>query len=48
MIRFIVRRFLEAIPVLFFTSILIYAIMRIAPGGPEARFAQNPRIENLP
>jgi peptide/nickel transport system permease protein len=44
MIRFIVRRFLEAIPVLFFTSILIYAIMRIAPGGPEARFAQNPRI----
>ena len=44
MIRFIVRRFLEAIPVLFVTSLLIYAILLIAPGGPEARFAQNPRI----
>lgn len=44
MIRFILRRFLEAIPVLFITSLLIYGILLIAPGGPEARFAQNPRI----
>ena len=44
MIRFIIRRFLEAIPVLILTSLLIYGILLIAPGGPEARFAQNPHI----
>lgn len=44
MIRFIVRRLLEAIPVLIMTSLIIYGILLIAPGGPEARFAQNPRI----
>jgi len=43
-IRFIVRRFIEAVPVLIFTSLLIYGILLIAPGGPEARFAQNPHI----
>ena len=44
MIRFIIRRGLETIPVLLITSLLIYGILLIAPGGPEARFAQNPRI----
>jgi peptide/nickel transport system permease protein len=42
--RFIVRRVLGAIPVLFLVSIMIFGIILIAPGGPEARFAQNPRI----
>ncbi len=44
MIRFIIRRSLETIPVLFITSFMIYGILLIAPGGPEARFALNPRI----
>jgi len=43
-IRYIVRRLLEAIPVVILTSVLIYGILLIAPGGPTARFAQNPRI----
>jgi peptide/nickel transport system permease protein len=41
---FIVRRILGAIPTLFIASLLIYAILLAAPGGPEARFIQNPRV----
>ena len=44
MIGYIVRRLIGAIPTLFFSSLLIYGILIAAPGGPEARFAQNPRI----
>ncbi len=44
MARYIVRRVLSAIPVLLFISFMIYGILLIAPGGPEARFAQNPKI----
>lgn len=44
MIGYITRRLLGAIPVLFIISILIYSILLAAPGGPEAKFAQNPRI----
>ncbi len=44
MLKYAVRRILQAIPVLIGISIVIYSILLIAPGGPEARFAQNPRI----
>ncbi len=44
MTKYVVRRVLQAIPVLLGISMLIYGILLIAPGGPEARFAQNPRI----
>lgn len=44
MTRYIIRRVIGAIPVLFFISFIIYGILLIAPGGPEARFAQNPKI----
>jgi peptide/nickel transport system permease protein len=44
MTRYIVRRVLGAIPVLFIISFMIYGILLIAPGGPQARFAQNPKI----
>ena len=44
MTKYAIRRVLQAIPVLLGISMLIYAILLIAPGGPEARFAQNPRI----
>jgi peptide/nickel transport system permease protein len=44
MTKYAIRRLLQAIPVLLGISLIIYAILLIAPGGPEARFAQNPRI----
>jgi len=42
--RYIIRRLLGAIPTLFICSLLIYAILLAAPGGPSARFAQNPKV----
>jgi peptide/nickel transport system permease protein len=44
MARYIVRRVISSLPVLLLTSVLIYGILLIAPGGPTARFAQNPRV----
>ncbi|MBA2382990.1 MAG: ABC transporter permease [Chloroflexi bacterium] len=44
MTKYVVRRVAQAIPVLFGISIAVYAILLAAPGGPTARFAQNPRM----
>ena len=33
-----------AIPVLIGITIVVYVILQLAPGGPQARFAQNPRM----
>lgn len=44
MLKYIIRRVIQAIPVLFGISIVTYGILAIAPGGPTARFAQNPHI----
>lgn len=44
MTKYVVRRVVQAIPVLFGITIVIYLILALAPGGPEARFAQNPRM----
>jgi peptide/nickel transport system permease protein len=44
MAKYFVRRLLQAIPVLLGISLITYAILLAAPGGPYARFAQNPRI----
>jgi peptide/nickel transport system permease protein len=44
MLKYTIRRLLQAIPVLLGISVIIYAVLLMAPGGPEARFAQNPRI----
>src|SRR6476646_4346715 len=44
MIPFIVRRLIGAIPTLIIASLLIYAILLAAPGGPTARFDNNPKI----
>jgi peptide/nickel transport system permease protein len=44
MTRYIIRRLIGTIPTLFVVSLLIYAILLAAPGGPEQRFAQNPRM----
>ncbi|HKG56899.1 MAG TPA: ABC transporter permease [Candidatus Limnocylindrales bacterium] len=44
MTRYIVRRLIGTIPTLFVVSLLIYSILLAAPGGPEQRFAQNPKM----
>lgn len=44
MTRFVIRRIIQSIPVLFGITIVVYAILLSAPGGPTAKFSQNPRI----
>ncbi|MEA2622725.1 MAG: peptide/nickel transport system permease protein [Chloroflexota bacterium] len=44
MAKYIIRRVLQAIPVLIGITIVVYAILLAAPGGPTARFANNPRV----
>ena len=44
MSKYVIRRLLQAIPVLFGITIVVYAILLAAPGGPTARFANNPRV----
>ena len=44
MTQYIVRRMLVAIPTLFLISIIIYAVLALAPGDPLAQFALNPAI----
>jgi peptide/nickel transport system permease protein len=46
MTKYVVRRLIQAIPVLIGISIIIYAIMLSAPGGPVQRFANNPKVTN--
>jgi peptide/nickel transport system permease protein len=44
MAPYVVRRLLQAIPVLFLISLFSFWLMEQAPGGPAAQFAANPRI----
>jgi peptide/nickel transport system permease protein len=44
MTKFVIRRVLQAIPVLFGITIVVYGILLAAPGGPAARFNNNPRV----
>ena len=46
MTKYIIRRVIQAIPVLIGITIVVYAILQMAPGGPQAKFAQNPRMTN--
>lgn len=46
MTKYVVRRIVQAIPVLIGITIVVYLILALAPGGPTARFAQNPRMTN--
>ncbi len=47
MTKFVLRRVLQAIPVLFGITVVVYGILLAAPGGPEAKFANNPRITQV-
>jgi peptide/nickel transport system permease protein len=42
--KYTIRRILQAIPVLIGITIVVYAILLAAPGGPDAKFANNPRV----
>ena len=42
MTKYVIRRVIQAIPVLFGITIVVYGILLAAPGGPTARFAQQP------
>ncbi len=44
MIRYIIRRVIQAIPVIFLISVVSFVLMQMAPGGPQAQFNQNPHI----
>jgi peptide/nickel transport system permease protein len=44
MIKYIIRRSLQAIPVLIGITIVCFFLMHLQPGSPADRFAQNPRV----
>jgi peptide/nickel transport system permease protein len=44
MIKYVVRRLIQAIPVVIGITIVSYAIMVSAPGGPLQKFALNPKV----
>ncbi len=44
MTTYIIRRFFQAIPLLLFISIVIFALLQITPGGPLARLENDPTI----
>jgi len=46
MTKYLIRRLIQAIPVVIGITIVTYAIMLSAPGGPVERFANNPKISN--
>lgn len=44
MTRYIVRRLLQAIPTLFVTSVLVFALIQISPNNPLSALQNNPNI----
>jgi peptide/nickel transport system permease protein len=46
MFSYIVRRVVQAVPVLFLIAVVTFSLMMLAPGGPQAQFQMNPRMSN--
>ncbi len=44
MLRFIARRSLQAVPLLFLISVLVFALIHAAPGGPLDMYLANPNV----
>ena len=44
MIRFIVRRIAQSVPLLFVISLLVFALIHAAPGGPLSTYLENPNV----
>lgn len=43
--RYVVRRLLQAIPMLFLLSIVLFALVNLAPGGPLAGYGRSRRMK---
>ena len=44
MANYIIRRLIQAVPLLLLISIIIFGLLRLTPGGPLARFENDPTI----
>lgn len=44
MANYILRRLIQSIPLLLLISVIIFALLRLTPGGPLARFENDPTI----
>ncbi len=44
MLRYVVRRSLQAVPLLFLISVLVFALIHAAPGGPLDMYLANPNV----
>ncbi len=42
---YIIRRLLQAIPMLLLVSIVLFALVNIAPGGPMAAYSRTNRMD---
>ena len=43
MLKFVLRRIGASLLILLGTTVLIYALLLAAPGGPEQKYANNPK-----
>jgi peptide/nickel transport system permease protein len=44
MVRFLVRRLLEMVPLVLLISVVCFALMHMVPGGPAAVLGENPKV----
>ena len=44
MIRFVIRRVAQSVPLLLVISLLIFALLHAAPGGPLSTYLENPNV----
>jgi peptide/nickel transport system permease protein len=47
MAAYIIRRILQAVPVIVLIAVVSFGLMMAAPGGPAAQFNQNPRVSAI-
>jgi len=45
MVRYILKRFLEIIPLVFLVSLICFALMQATPGGPTGMLSNNPMVK---
>ncbi|HEX9075564.1 MAG TPA: ABC transporter permease, partial [Anaerolineae bacterium] len=44
MTRYIIRRLLQAIPLLFVISVIVFALIQVSPNNPLSAMQNNPNI----
>lgn len=44
MIRFVIRRVAQSVPLLLVISLLVFALLHAAPGGPLSTYLENPNV----